>query len=305
MTATPDNPGSMNWLSIMLLGVIWGGAFLSTKMALDGFGPWWVATGRVGIAALAVTVLATASGQGIHRIQGRRAWAFVVAFALISVVGALSMLAWGQQHVSSAFAGIAMGAIPLIILPLAYVFSPDEGIGPRRIAGFCVGFIGLIMLIGPNAFVSSGADLETLGRLACIGCGFLYAVGSVVTRRSPAMPPLAFAAATLCVGTIVLVPIAYVLEGPPASLMNTAGYALIYAALIPTAIGAILRVQIIKSAGSVFMSLTSYMVPVWSVIFGMLILKEQITGTMLIGMVLILSGIGLSQSRALLAMFKR
>lgn len=72
MTATPDHPGLKNWLSIMFLGIIWGSAFLSKKMALDGFGPWWVASGRVGIAALTVTVLAAASGQGIHQVKGRR-----------------------------------------------------------------------------------------------------------------------------------------------------------------------------------------------------------------------------------------
>ncbi|MCO4824915.1 MAG: DMT family transporter [Amylibacter sp.] len=305
MTASPDNPGLKNWLSIIALGVIWGGAFLSTKVALDGFGPWWVASGRVGMAAIAVSVLGALLGQGMHRISGARSWQFILSFGVISVAGALALLAWGQQHVSSAFAGIAMGAIPLMILPLAYVFSRDEGIGPRRIAGFVVGFIGLVVLVGPKAFSASGADLELWGRLACIGCGCLYAIGSIITRRSPKMPPLAFAAATLWVGTLILVPIAFWAEGAPASLMNTPGYALIYAALIPTAVGAILRVNIIKSAGSVFMSLTSYMVPVWSVIFGMLILGEQISGTMVIGMLLILCGIGLSQSRALLAMFAR
>jgi len=305
MTASPDNPGLKNWLSIIALGVIWGGAFLSTKMALDGFGPWWVAAGRVGMAAVAVTIFAAFYGQGMHQIKERRSWLFILAFGMIAVVIAMSFLTWGQQHVSSAFAGIAMGAVPLMILPLAYVFSPEEGIGPRRIAGFIVGFLGLLVLVGPNAFASSGADLETLGRLACIFCACMYAVGSIITRRSPKMPPLAFASATLWVGTTVLVPVAWLFEGPPPSLMSTAGYALIYAAVIPTAIGAILRVTIIKSAGSVFMSLTSYMVPVWSVIFGMLILGEQITGTMMLGMLMILSGIGLSQSRALLTMFKR
>ena len=305
MTATPDNPGLKNWLSIIALGVIWGGAFLSTKMALDGFGPWWVAAGRVGLAAIGVTGVAALYGQGVHQVKGARSWAFILAFGLTSVVIAMSLLTWGQQHVSSAFAGIAMGAVPLMILPLAYVFSPEEGIGPRRIAGFIVGFLGLLVLVGPNAFVSSGADLEMLGRLACIGCACMYAVGSIITRRSPKMPPLAFASATLWVGAAILVPVAFYFKGAPASLNGIAGYALIYAALIPTAIGAIFRVSIIKSAGSVFMSLTSYMVPVWSVIFGMLILDEQITGTMVIGMLLILSGIGLSQSRAVLALFRR
>lgn len=305
MTATPDNPGLRNWISIIVLGVIWGGAFLSSKVALSGFGPWWVAAGRVAMAAVALILLAGVMGQGVHRIRDRRSWAYVISFGILATATAMALLSWGQQHVPSAFAGVTMGAIPLLILPLAAVFSKDEGIGPRRIVGFCIGFVGLLVLIGPKAFTSTGADLETLGRLACFGTALLYAIGSIVTRRSPAMPPLAFSAGALLVGSVILIPLAFWFEGPPPSLRGTAGYALIYAALVPTAIGAVMRVNIIKSAGSVFMSLTSYMVPVWSVIFGMLILGEQITRPMVIGMLLILIGIGFSQSRALFAMFRK
>jgi drug/metabolite transporter (DMT)-like permease len=306
MTAiSPENPGLKNWIAIIALGMIWGGAFLSSKVALGGFGPWWVASGRVVIAGVAISVMGAFMGQGIHRIRDLRSWAYIVAFGVISVAAALALLSWGQQHVISAFAGISMGAIPLLILPLAYVFSKEEGIGPRRIAGFCIGFIGLIVLIGPGAFSSNGAEVETLGQLACIGTACLYSIGSIITRRSPAIPPLAFAAATFWVGGIILVPLALYFEGPPSSLLGTPGYALIYAALVPTAIGAVMRVNIIKSAGSVFMSLTSYMVPIWSVIFGMAILGEEITPAMMSGMVLILLGIGISQSRALAAYLRK
>jgi drug/metabolite transporter (DMT)-like permease len=305
MTPTPENPGLKNWLSIIVLGVIWGGAFLSSKIALGGIGVWWVAAGRVSIAALALIVLSSVMGQGIHRIRDLRSWLFVGAFGFIATASAMALLSWGQQHVSSAFAGVTMGAIPLLILPLAALFSKDEGTGPRRIAGFCLGFVGLLVLVGPKAFTSTGADLETYGRLACFGTALLYSIGSIITRRSPQMPPLAFSAAALLVGSVFLLPLAFWFEGAPPPLNNTAGYALLYAALVPTAIGAVMRVNIIRSAGSVFMSLTSYMVPVWAVIFGMLILDEAITQTMAIGMILILIGIALSQSRALLAMFRR
>ena len=305
MPPSPQNPGLSNWLSIIALGAIWGGAFLSTKLALDGFGPWWVASGRVGIAAVAITVLGAMTGQGLHQIRGLQSWLFICAFGMTSVAAGMALLAFGQQYVPSAFAGISMGAVPLLILPLAAVFSKEEGIGPRRIAGFIVGFIGLAVLMGPKALSSTGRDLETWGQLACVGTAATYAVGSIITRRSPPMPQLAFAAATLWVGTVVLVPIAIATEGPPASLATPAGYALLYAALIPTAVGAVMRVRIIKSAGSVFMSLTSYMVPVWSVIFGVLLLGETITLSMYLGMGLVLGGIAISQSRALIDFWRK
>jgi drug/metabolite transporter (DMT)-like permease len=80
---------------------------------------------------------------------------------------------------------------------------------------------------------------------------------------------------------------------------------MIYAAIMPTAIAAIIRVRVITTAGSVFMSLTSYMVPVWSVILGVSFMNEALPPQLFIALGIILAGIALSQSRALTAMFKR
>ncbi len=303
-TPTPQNPGLLNWLLIIFLGILWGGAFLSTRLALEGFGPWTVAAGRISIAALALALVGAAAGQGINQIRSRRAWLSVVAFGLISVAVALSLLSWGQQYVLSAFAGVSMGAVPLLILPLAAVFSREEGIGPRRIIGLGLGFTGLLVLIGPQAFGQSGAPLEFWGQLACFGTACCYAIGSIITRKSPKMPPLAFAAAGLIVASLVVVPIAIIKEGLPHDLFGRPSAALLFAALGPTALAAVIRVRVITTAGTIFMSLTSYMVPVWSVVFGITLMRETLPPQLIWGLILILSGIGLSQSRGLRAWLK-
>ena len=74
---------------------------------------------------------------------------------------------------------------------------------------------------------------------------------------------------------------------------------------MPTAIASFLRVQIITSAGSLFMSVTAYLVPVWSVIFGVTLMGEDLPPQLYIALALILSGIGLSQSRKLGQILKR
>jgi len=102
------------------------------------------------------------------------------------------------------------------------------------------------------------------------------------------MPPLAFATACLLVAAVVLVPI------PP---RPTA--ALILAALLPTAAATVIRVRVITTAGSLFMSLTSYQVPIWSVLFGVLLLGEALPPQLFIALALILLGIAVSQSRAI------
>lgn len=305
---TPQNPGLLNWLLILSLGVIWGTAFMTTAIALEGFGPRVVAAGRIAIAALALNILGTALGQPISRIPkeaGKRGVLFVCIIGTIALALPLSLLAWGQQHVPSAFAGVAMTTVPILVLPLVYFFSPEEGIGPRRVIGMAIGFIGLAMLVGPGAFAGTGGDLVFWGRLACIGCACGYAMGSVLTRRAPKMPPIALAAGTMTVAACITLPLALLTEELPNTYELRPSLALIYAALFPTALGAIIRVRVITTAGSLFMNITSYMVPIWSVIFGITLMGENLPPQLFTALGLTLLGIFISQSRQITAALKR
>lgn len=301
---SPDAPGLLNWVLILALGVVWGTSFLSIDLSLEGFGPFWVSAGRTGIGALTLLAGAYAMGQGLGLIPSIRAWVFVSLIGTGSLAAPFTLLALGQQHVPSAFAGVAMGTVPLLILPLAYLFSPEEGIGPRRIGGVILGFLGLLLLVGPGA-LDAGEGQVLLGRLACLGATVCYACGSLLTRRAPAMPPLPFAAATMAIGGIVMVPLAFAMEGPPPTAPSEILLALIYLGLIPTALAAFIRVRVIRTAGSVFMSFVAYMVPVWSVIFGVTFMGETLPPTLFAALALILGGIGLSQWRTLRALAKR
>lgn len=304
-TASPENPGLTNWLLIIALGLIWGGAFMSVRLSLDGFGPWSVAAYRTGLGGLVLALVGAALGQGVQTLPSARAWKFSAIIGTGAIALPFALLSWGQQFVPSAFAGVAMGAVPLLVLPLVYLFSPEEGIGPRRTLGMLLGFVGLFILIGPGAAASTGHANEWLGRLACLGAAACYACGSVVTRRAPKMPPIAFATSSLLIATVILVPIALIFEGIPQNYPTTPTLALIYAALMPTALAAVIRVWVITSAGSLFMSLTSYQVPVWSVILGVSLMGETLPPQLFLALGIILAGIGLSQSRALMTMFKR
>ena len=307
-TPTPENPGLLNWLLIVILGVIWGTAFLSTAIALEGFGPRAVAAGRIAIAAFALNILGSALGQPITSIAkqaGARGLLFVTLIGTFALALPLTSLTWGQQHVPSAFAGVAMATVPILVLPLVYFFSPDEGIGPRRIIGMAIGFVGLLLLIGPGAFAEPGSNLVFWGRLACIACACGYAVGSVLTRRAPAMPPIALAAGTMTVAAFITVPLALFTEELPKTLELRPSLALLYAALLPTALGAVIRVRVITTAGSIFMNMTSYMVPVWSVIFGVILLREELPAQLYTALALILVGIFIAQSRAIMAALRK
>ena len=302
---TPDAPGALNWVLIASLGVIWGGAFMGMSIALDGYGPFSVAAWRTVIAAVILIALGQTIGQGLGRIRDARAWGFIAVLGVVNVAAPFGLLAWGLQHIPSAFAGVAMGAVPLMVLPLVALFSPEEGIGPRRIAGIVLGFLGLVLLIGEGAFDGTGQPIELAGRIACMSAAACYGVASVLTRRAPPMPPIAFATGMICAGAVLLVPLALALEGWPRDPGLNPTLGLLYVAILPTALASFIRVRVITTAGSLFMSLTSYMVPVWAVIFGVTLMGEDLPTQLFFALALILGGIALSQSRALAALLRR
>jgi drug/metabolite transporter (DMT)-like permease len=290
-------PSPLAWLFLVVLGLIWGGSFLGVEMALTGYGPLSIAAGRITIAAVILTGIAYATG---HRLpdagtpRGRRIWLHCVGMGLFSNALPFALLSWGQRHVTSGFAGITMAVVPLLVLPLAHVLVPGERMTPRKAVGFAVGFLGVVLLIGPGAAAGDGAGLA---RLACIAASGSYAVGAIVTRLAPPGPYLAFGAGGLLVATVAILPLALGLEGWPPEPPRAAVLGLLYLGIFPTALATVMLVYVIQSAGPSFLSLVNYQVPVWAVILGLVVLGEDLPPQFLGALALILAGLAVSQLR--------
>ncbi|SEM75572.1 Permease of the drug/metabolite transporter (DMT) superfamily [Pseudorhodobacter antarcticus] len=285
-------PTRRDWLSILFLGLVWGGTFMVVSFALRGYGPITVATARVVLGALALASLAAALGRPMPA-HSAKLWAHILPIGLLSSAIPFTLLSWGQTQVPSAFAGLSMAAVPLLVLPLAYIFA-GETLHRFKAAGFGLGFLGTLILLGPD--ILTGGPL-VLPRLACIAAALCYAVASVLTRRCPPIDPITLAALSLTVGAVTLTPLMLVTEGVPTWAGPIPGTAIILLGLVPTALAALLRVSVIRSAGSGFMTLTSYQVPVWSVVFGVLVLNEELPLRFFAALALILAGLLLSQRK--------
>ena len=285
-------PTRKDWLSIIALGFIWGGTFMVISLALRGYGPVTVACARTTLGAVAMLALLQITGRKLP--QGWNVWSSAIPIGLLSTAVPFFLLSWGQQNLPSAFAGLSMAAVPLFVLPLAHFFS-DERLALRKVIGFGTGFLGVAILLGPSAI---GGDTALLPRLACLGAAFCYSVSSILTRRCPPVDPMGLAAATLIVGAVVLVPAMLVVEGVPHWAGTIPGAAIILLGLVPTALAALLRVSVIRSAGSSFMTLTNYQVPLWSLAFGTLVLGEALPHSFFVALLCILAGLFISQSKS-------
>ena len=287
-----QQPTLFNWLSVAALGLIWGGTFMVVAIALEGYGPLTVACARVTLGALALLGLMRLLRRPLPVFSGRLL-KYLVIIGLLNSALPFALLSWGQQFVPSAFAGISMASVALFVLPLAHVFS-DERLTIRNSIGVLLGFVGAAVLIGPG-LLRIGTGMEPLGQLACLGAAFSYAVASILTRRCPPIDPIVMATAVLIVGTIALLPAMLFFEGLPEIADTRSTIAIVVLGLIPTGLAAWLRVSTIRSAGSVFMAPVGFQVPVWSMIFGALILNEDLPWRFFAALGLILTGLAISQ----------
>ncbi len=287
-----QDPNYRDWSGVISLGLIWGGTFMVVAMALEGYGPVTVATARTTLGAITLLCLMAVTGR---RMPGpdRRLWGSIVIIGLLSTALPFMLLSWGQQYVPSAFAGLSMAAIPLMVLPLAHFFS-DEPLNARRMLGVSLGFAGALVLIGPG-LAQIGQGAEPLAQLACITAALCYSVASIFTRRCPPIDPVTLAALTLVVGAVCLLPLMLVIEGLPEWEGARSGLAIIILGLVPTAFATLLRVSIIRSAGSVFLTLVNYQVPIWSMVFGAWVLSEALPLRFFVALAMILTGLAISQ----------
>ncbi len=299
---TPINP--INWLKLVFLGVIWGASFMFVELALEGITPFWLAASRILLAGAVTTLFWQARGGALFLDEKPKSWTNLIAVGVMSTALPFMLLSWGQQFVTAGFAGVSMAAVALLVLPLAHFLVPGERLTTRKITGFAIGFAGVVVLMGPDAFRASGVAGETVGRFACLGAAACYAVSSVLMRRIPPIDPIGLSAVTLWIGAALVTVAAFLSEGLPARPAAFVIFVIITLGLVQTAMANVLRIVVIRTAGPTFMSLTNYMVPVWSVVLGVVFLGEAVETSLFAAMALILTGVALSQWGALRRLFR-
>ena len=295
-------PAPLDWGLLACLGVIWGGAFLGVELALDSLAPIWVSTGRITLAAIGLVALAQLSGAGLppaRTATGRRIWLHCTGMGLFTNAIPFTLLAWGQQHVTSSFAGITMAVVPLLVLSLSHFLVPGERLTLTRAAGFAIGFSGVVLLVGGEQLFASrpaGDGGPTLAaQLACVSASCCYAIGSIITRLCPPVNTTSFAAGGLLAASVLILPVAAITSGMPSAISSTSLAGMIFLALFPTGVATILLTMIIQRAGPPFLSLVNYQVPVWAVLIGAVILSETIPSHFITALVIILGGLAVAQ----------
>jgi drug/metabolite transporter (DMT)-like permease len=132
-----------------------------------------------------------------------------------------------------------------------------------------------------------------------------YGVNSILMRRLPAVDTMGLSTILLIISAVVVFPVALIVEGMPPMPSPKTLMVIAFLGLIPTAAANFLRTLVIRSAGPVFMSITNYQVPIWSVVLGAALLGEPLPASLIWALLLILAGVALSQYGAFRRLFSK
>jgi drug/metabolite transporter (DMT)-like permease len=286
-----------DWGLLAALSALWGSNFMFVKLAIATIPPATVVASRLVIGAVILVTVVRVLGYAFPPFG--RAWLPYLALALVGNCLPFWFITAGQQVIDSALAGILMAVMPLATLLLAHFHVAGERMTTGRVAGFLLGFFGIVVLIGPAVLAGlGGSAAQILAQLAVLAGALFYSANSVMTRVILKGDVMVAAAGIITVAAAISLPVALVMDRPW-NLAPSAGstYALVWIGIGPTALATLVYLALIGSAGPTFMSLVNYCIPVIALFLGVLLLGEAPGANAYTGLLLILSGIALSQFR--------
>ena len=280
----------LEWLLLVVLAVLWGGSFFFAKVALDEIGPLTLVLGRVALAAAALWLVVIA--RGLARPRGRGVWRDLFIMGALNNALPFSLIFWGQTTIASGLASILNATTPVFTVVLAHYLTQDERMTANRLAGVVLGLVGVAVLIGPDAIAGLGGGVAA--QLACIAAAVCYACAGIFGRRFRQLPATFTAAGQLTASSILMLPVALLVELPWTMAMPGAATwgALAALALVSTAAGYVIYFRILAVAGATNILLVTLLMPVSALWLGTTILGERLDSRHFLGMALI--GLGLA-----------
>lgn len=285
----PNTVSTRVWVMIILLAAIWGGSFLFGRVLMLEWPPFTVVFLRVSIAAIVLWLFLVATGR---KLPGNMPLiGAILVMGILNNVIPFSLILIGQREIGSGLASVVNAMTPIWTLIIANTLTTDEKFSANKIAGIALGFTGVAIMIGSDFL--EGLSASAWAQMAVLGATVSYGFAGVFGKRFRGQDPIVISTGQLTASSLVMLPLMFAIEDPFAitapdmtMLLSLAGLA-----VLCTAFAYVLFFRILDSAGATNVSLVTFLVPVSAILLGAVFLGETLTGTNILGMILILSGL--------------
>lgn len=288
-----------DWLVLLFLALIWGGAFFFIGVAVRHVPPLTYVWLRVTIGAAGLWSYLMIRRERIR--LPKEVWGSILLLAILNNALPFALFGWSQTHIASGLASILNATTPIWGVVVAHFLTSDERMSRRKLAGVLLGFGGVALMIGPSLLSNIGSS--GLAELACVAAALSYALAAVWARRfkRQGISPFSVTTGQLTAGALLMFPLSMIADRPwthplpPAS----AWAAIVALALLCTALGYVLYFRLIDHAGATNALLVTLLVPPVAIVLGAMFLGETLAPQDFAGLGLIALGLAAIDGRAI------
>lgn len=276
-----DHFTPQDWVLFLAVGGIWGASFLFIDIGLDALSPGLITFLRVGLGAAAIAVIPHRRTPIDRADRGR-----LVLLSLLWVAIPFTLFPIAEQHINSAVTGLLNGGTPIFTALVATFFLRQPPRGPQLI-GIVVGFVGVALISLPS--INEGTS-QAFGVALVIAATICY--GLAINLAAPLQATYGsvnLMARTLALATIWTAPLGLLGFGDSRWELGPV-IAVVVLGIVGTGIAFALMAQLVGRVGSTRASFITYLIPVVSLVLGVVFRDDQVAAGALIGVGLVIGG---------------
>ncbi len=275
-------------LVVLILGLNWPVMATGVKTVA----PIWMGALRIGTATLFMVAVAVA--RGTMSPPPRRDLPIVVSMALFRLAAVTVLVFSALELVPAGRSSVVVWTSSLWTVPIAAIFL-GERMTRVRWLGLSLGIVGVLALFEPWGFDWSDSGVA-IGHALLVLAAITNAATAVHIRAHRwTIAPLDSMPWQLTAATTILVILGFAVEGPPViDWTPQLVLVVLYQGLLATGIAFWVQLVILRNLSAVSTNLTLMAVPVVGVVSSALILDEDVTTSLLLGLILVILGVAVN-----------
>jgi drug/metabolite transporter (DMT)-like permease len=296
MQSTTHPTTRLDWLLFVLLGFVWGSSYLFIKIGIDaGLEPFTLIAMRLLFGFTLLAIVVRVAREPLPREP--RMIGHLAVLGVFSVALPFTLITWAEQTVASSLAAVLTSAVPIFVIPFAAILLPADRIRFNAVLGVAIGLVGVAIVVGFDPASLTGS--EVTAEIALIGAAASYAFGGVYARRNVhGLRPMIPALFQVGFALVITSTLALLLERPwESGLAPEALGAVIWLGLLGSGAAYLIFFRLLGRWGPTRTSLVAYLLPIWGILLGAIVLQEAIDARLVLGTALVISGIALVNVR--------
>jgi drug/metabolite transporter (DMT)-like permease len=287
----------LNYMLLLGIGLIWGSQFFFVDLVIGNITPITLAASKAVLGTITLAVLYLFTGKKERTPLPTGTWKSFILIGLFEAVVPFVLIGWGQQYINSSTASILLGSVPIFTIIFVKIFVPSEKLSWHKWLSVLIGFAGLCLLFTPDLASTSLAGKGSFaGYAALLGAALSFAASLLLIKRLPPISSILAMRNVLLVASVVLVPLAFMFEN--ALQLHLSGQQILYVIILGVFHAGLVYMlynTLVRRTGAAFTALTNYLVPLFGILLGTLILGDHLAWTSIAALVVILASLGIGE----------